>query len=58
MPKITDRFGNEMTISCKDKQYSQLLNPKPIYMADRLHEIRNADFLSLHLYRPDAGRML
>ncbi len=48
MPKITDRLGNEMTISCKDKQYSQLLNPKPIYMADRLHEIRNADFLSLH----------
>ena len=48
MPKITDRLANEMTIMCHNKKYSQLLNPKPIYMADRLNEIQNADFISLH----------
>lgn len=45
---ITDRFNNKMTVMCKDKIYSQILNPQPIYMADRLCEIKNAAFITLY----------
>ena len=48
MPEISDRFGNKMTILCKNKTYSRLLNPQPIYMADKLDQIQNASFVILH----------
>ena len=32
---LKDRQGREMTVLCHRKQYSSLLNPVPLYVADR-----------------------
>ena len=42
--KLVDRMGIEMTVLCKDKKYSRLLNPQPIYMGDKLPQFKNASF--------------
>jgi len=42
--KLVDRMGVEMTVLCKDKKYSRLLNPQPIYMGDKLPQFKNAAF--------------
>lgn len=43
---ITDRKNTEFPIRCR-AFYSEMFNSKPIYIADRLSEIRNVDFLVL-----------
>ena len=45
---LTDRLQNEMTVLCKSKQFCQLLNPMPIYMGDKLPQLKNADFITLY----------
>lgn len=45
---ITDRYGNKMPLICHNKVYSQLLNPQPIYMGDKLDQIKSAAFVTLY----------
>lgn len=47
---LTDRKGIAFPVTCTDG-YSELLNSRPIYLADRLSEIRNIDFLLLYFTR-------
>lgn len=42
--EITDRMGIKFPVRCH-MGYSEILNSRPIYMADRLHEIPNCDIL-------------
>ena len=44
--KLTDRKGMEFPIDCHSGT-SEILNSVPIFMADRLSEIRNMDFMLL-----------
>lgn len=44
---ITDRKNIKFPIMCR-AGYSELLNSKPLYLADRLNEIRNIDFIMLY----------
>ena len=41
---ITDRKGISFPVRCS-MGYSEILNSRPVYMADRLNEIKNNDFL-------------
>lgn len=45
--RLTDRRGIEFPIDCHTG-CSEILNSVPVYMADRLGEIRNTDFLLLY----------
>ena len=47
MGKLTDRRGIEFPIDCRSG-CSEILNSVPVYMADRLSEIRNMDFMLLY----------
>ena len=45
--KLIDRRGVEFPIDCHSGA-SEILNSVPVYMADRLMEIRNIDFMLLY----------
>ncbi len=45
--KLTDRKNTEFSIDCSSGM-SEILNSRPVYMADRLQEIKNIDFLFLY----------
>lgn len=57
-PTITDRQGNKMTVLCQNKAYSKLINPKPIYMADKIDEIKDAGFITLHFTDEDRAQCI
>lgn len=42
--EITDRMGIKFPVRCF-MGYSEILNSRPVYMADRLHEIKDCDIL-------------
>lgn len=44
---LTDRMGIKFPVRCR-LGYAQLLNSAPVYLADRLDEIKGADFLYLY----------
>ena len=44
---LTDRMGIDFPVICSHG-CSELLNSRPVYLADRLGEIRNADFILLY----------
>lgn len=44
---LTDRKNTVFTIDCSSEM-SEILNSRPVYMADRLNEIRNVDFILLY----------
>ncbi len=44
---IVDRKGISFPIRC-NMGYSEILNSRPVYMADRLNEIKNNDFIFLY----------
>lgn len=44
---LTDRKGIVFPITCNNG-FSEVLNSRPIYMADRLREIQNMDFITLY----------
>lgn len=52
---ITDRLGISFPVSC-DGNCSEILNSRPIYMAERLNEIRSADNILLYFTRESAER--
>jgi len=47
--KITDRLSIEFPIRCRDG-YSEMFNSKPIYLADRLDELKNIDYFILSFF--------
>ncbi|MBQ1243170.1 MAG: U32 family peptidase [Clostridia bacterium] len=44
---LTDRMGMKFPVMCK-MGASEILNSQPIYMGDRLDEIRNVDFITFY----------
>lgn len=44
---LTDRKGMKFPVMCRNG-YSELLNSAPLYMADRLNEVPDVDFLVLY----------
>lgn len=44
---LTDRMGIRFPVTCNFSS-SEVLNSRPIYMADRLSEIKNMDFITLY----------
>ncbi len=46
--ELQDRRGNTFPLLCHRREYSQLLNPQPLFLSDRLPEWRFADFLTLY----------
>lgn len=44
---ITDRRGEAFPLQCRARQYSQLLNGRPLILSDRLAEWQFCDFLTL-----------
>lgn len=44
---LTDRMGIRFPVMC-NMGTSEILNSRPIYLADRLKEIRNMDFITLY----------
>lgn len=44
---LTDRMGMKFPVVCK-MGASEILNSQPIYMGDRLDEIRNVDFITFY----------
>ncbi len=47
---LTDRMNKKFPVVCSFG-CSEVLNSQPIYMADRLHEIKNIDLLTLYFTR-------
>lgn len=50
--KLVDRRGIEFPIECR-MGVNDILNSVPVYMADRLTEIRNMDFMLLYFTKED-----
>ena len=44
---ITDRRGEDYPLQCQNRQYTHLLNPRPLFLSDRLPEWDFCDFLTL-----------
>ena len=44
---ITDRRGEDFPLQCQNRQYTHLLNPRPLFLSDRLPEWDFCDFLTL-----------
>ena len=44
---ITDRRGADFPLQCQNRQYTHLLNPRPLFLSDRLPEWDFCDFLTL-----------
>lgn len=53
--KLIDRKGIEFPIDCRSG-CSEILNSVPVFMADRLSEIRNMDFLLLYFTTEDSEK--
>lgn len=47
---LSDRRGEEFPISCGEGCISELMNSKPVYMADKLDEIKEAGVSGLQLW--------
>ena len=44
---LTDRMGKKFPVVC-NMGFSEILNSAPIYMADRMSEIKNMDFVTFY----------
>lgn len=49
---LRDRKGIEFPVRCTNG-FSELFNSRPIYMADRMNEVKNADFVLLEFTTED-----
>ena len=45
---ITDRMGISFPLRCRNKEYTELLNSKPLYIADRVGELNGLDYIILY----------
>ena len=47
--QMIDRLGNKFSVSCNEyKTASEIYNCNPIYLGDKLDELRKCDFINLH----------
>ena len=53
---LTDRKGINFPVRCQDG-YSELLNSRPIYLADRLNELNGLDFITLYFTDENADEV-
>lgn len=51
---LTDRMGIRFPVMCRFG-CSEIFNSRPIYMGDRLGEIKNADFVTLYFTRESSA---
>lgn len=51
--QLTDRKGYKFDVKCSPYPCVEILNPQPLYMADRLHEVKT-DFI--HFYFTDESK--
>jgi len=49
---LTDRLGTQFPVRCR-AGFSEVLNSVPIYLADRLSEIKGIDFMLLYFTDED-----
>lgn len=57
---LTDRMGVKFPVVCSNS-CSEVLNSRPVYLADRLGEIENVDFITLYFTKEtkeEAGRII
>lgn len=45
---LVDRKGVAFRVICNHRKYSEVLNSNPLYMADRMKELRNCSFATLY----------
>ncbi len=58
--KITDRMGIDFPVVCVNG-CAEVLNSRPLYMADRMNEIKNMDFILLYFTvetKEECGRII
>ena len=53
---LTDRMGVKFPVVCSNG-CSELLNSRPIYLADRLREVENVDFITLYFTKEDKAEV-
>jgi putative protease len=46
--QLTDRKEISFRVICNQKKYCEVLNSSPLYMAERMHEIKNCSFATLY----------
>ena len=45
---LTDRMGNQFTVDCVERRHSRLLNTVPLYLGDRMGDLKGLDFVTLY----------
>lgn len=54
--RITDRRGEDFPVQCRDRVYSQLLNPIPLWIGDRQAALDGCSFVTLRFTTEDRER--
>lgn len=55
---VTDRTGREFKVKCSKKNgYVEIMNCDPLYLADKLGDFRNLDFICLNFFDETAGEV-
>lgn len=56
--KLFDRTGREFPVKCpKGRDCAEILNSDILYLADKLTDFDNADYMELHFYEENAHRI-
>lgn len=45
---VTDRKGNDFPLLCRQREYTQMLNPIPLYIGDKQEVLRGLSFVTLY----------
>ncbi len=53
---MIDRMGNHIFLECTHKKYSELLNPKVLYLGDKKGAVQGFQFVTLYFTREDSRR--
>lgn len=53
---VTDRKGNDFPLLCRQREYTQLLNPIPLYLGDRQEVLKGLSFVTLYMTTETAAR--
>ncbi len=54
---LTDRTNRKLPVACSG-EYVEILNADPLYMGDRINEIRSADFVCVFLNEEEGGQIV
>lgn len=56
--KLFDRTGREFPVRCpKGRECAEILNSDILYLADKLSDFNNADYMELHFFEESADRI-